>query len=144
MTVERAVGILIETQRIVAEGAGAAGIAAILCHPPAFKNCKVGVVIGGGNINSRLLSQILMRTLVLDGRMATLRIEIIDQPGVMSTITKVIGQTGGNIMDITHHRMFVDLPVKRAESTCWSRRATLTMSPRSSKSLNRLDFPRAA
>jgi threonine dehydratase len=47
--------------------------------------------------------------------MATLRIEIIDQPGVMSTITKVIGQTGGNIMDITHHRMFIDLPVKRAE-----------------------------
>ena len=73
------------------------------------------MVIGGGNIDSRLLSQILMRTLVLDGRMATLRIEIVDQPGVMSTITKVIGQTGGNIMDITHHRMFVDLPVKRAE-----------------------------
>jgi threonine dehydratase len=115
MSVERAVGTLIETQRIVAEGAGAAAIAAIMCHPPAFRNCKVGVVIGGGNIDSRLLSQILMRTLVLDGRMATLRIEIIDQPGVMSTITKVIGQTGGNIMDITHHRMFVDLPVKRAE-----------------------------
>jgi len=115
MAVERAVGMLVETQRLVAEGAGAAGIAAILCHPSAFTNCKVGVVIGGGNVDSRLLSQILMRTLVLDGRMATLRIEIIDQPGVMSTITKVIGQTGGNIMDITHHRMFVDLPVKRAE-----------------------------
>ena len=115
MSVERAVGLLIETQRVVAEGAGAAGLAAILCHPSAFRNCKVGVVIGGGNIDSRLLSQILMRTLVLDGRMATLRIEIVDQPGVMSTITKVIGQTGGNIMDITHHRMFVDLPVKRAE-----------------------------
>ena len=115
MAVERAVGMLVEMQRIVAEGAGAAGLAAILCHPGAFKNCKVGVVVGGGNIDSRLLSQVLMRALVLDGRMATLRIEIVDQPGVMSTITKVIGQTGGNIMDITHHRMFIDLPVKRAE-----------------------------
>jgi threonine dehydratase len=107
--------MLIETQRLVAEGAGAAGLAAILCHPAAFRNCKVGVVIGGGNIDSRLLSQVLMRTLVLDGRMATLRVEIVDQPGVMSTLTRVIGQTGGNIMDITHHRMFIDLPVKRAE-----------------------------
>ena len=115
MSVERAVGTLIETQRIVAEGAGAAGLAAIMCHPSAFRNCKVGVVIGGGNIDSRLLSQILMRTLVLDGRMATLRIEIVDQPGVMSTLTRVIGQAGGNIMDITHHRLFIDLPVKRAE-----------------------------
>ena len=115
MTVERAVGTLIETQRIVAEGAGAAGLAAIMRHPAAFKGCRVGIVIGGGNIDSRLLSQILMRTLVLDGRMATLRIEIVDQPGVMSTLTRVIGQAGGNIMDITHHRLFVDLPVKRAE-----------------------------
>ncbi len=115
MSVERAVGTLIETQRIVAEGAGAAALAAIMCHPGAFKNCKVGIVIGGGNIDSRLLSQVLMRTLVLDGRMATLRIEIVDQPGVMSTLTRVIGQAGGNIMDITHHRFFIDLPVKRAE-----------------------------
>jgi threonine dehydratase len=115
MSVERAVGTLIETQRIVAEGAGAAALAAIMCHPSAFRNCKVGIVVGGGNIDSRLLSQVLMRTLVLDGRMATLRIEIIDQPGVMSTLTRVIGQAGGNIMDITHHRLFIDLPVKRAE-----------------------------
>ena len=115
MSVEKAIGMLVESQRIVAEGAAAAGVAALMCHPGAFKGCKVGVVIGGGNIDSRLLSQILMRTLVLDGRMATLRIEIIDQPGVMSTITNVIGQAGGNIMDITHHRLFVDLPVKRAE-----------------------------
>ncbi len=115
MAVERAVGTLVETQRIVAEGAGAAGLAAIMTHPGAFKGCRVGIVVGGGNIDARLLSQILMRTLVFDGRMATLRIEIIDQPGVMSTLTKVIGQAGGNIMDITHHRLFVDLPVKRAE-----------------------------
>lgn len=115
MTVERAVGMLVETQRIVAEGAGAAALAAIMCHPSAFRNCRVGIVVGGGNIDSRLLSQVLMRTLVLDGRMATLRIEIIDQPGVMSTLTRVIGQAGGNIMDITHHRLFIDLPVKRAE-----------------------------
>lgn len=115
MTVERAVGALVETQRIVAEGAGAAALAAIMCHPGAFKGCRVGIVVGGGNIDSRLLSQILVRTLVLDGRMATLRIEIVDQPGVMSTLTRVIGQAGGNIMDITHHRLFVDLPVKRAE-----------------------------
>ncbi len=115
MSVERAVGTLIETQRIVAEGAGAAALAAIMCHPGAFTNCKVGIVVGGGNIDSRLLSQVLMRTLVLDGRMATLRIEIVDQPGVMSTLTRVIGQAGGNIMDITHHRLFIDLPVKRAE-----------------------------
>ena len=112
-----------------------------MCHPGAFTNCKVGVVIGGGNIDSRLLSQVLMRTLVLDGRMATLRIEIIDQPGVMSTLTRVIGQAGGNIMDITHHRLFFDLPVKRAEVDVLVEPATPTTSPRSLKLLNRLDFP---
>ena len=113
--IERAVQMLIEVQKLVAEGAGAAGIAALLAHPERFKDRRVGVIICGGNIDSRVLAQVLMRGLVRDGRVITLRVEIADQPGVLARLAGSIGKLGGNIIEIYHQRMFFDLPVKRAD-----------------------------
>jgi len=113
--IERAVQMLIEIQKLVAEGAGAAGIAAILANPERFRGKRVGVIICGGNIDSRVLAQVLMRGLVRDGRVITLRVEIADQPGVLARLAGTIGEVGGNIIEIYHQRMFFDLPVKRAD-----------------------------
>ncbi len=112
---ERAVQMLVEVQKIVAEGAGAAGFAALLAHAPRFAGKRVGVIICGGNIDSRLLAQVLMRGLVRDGRVVTLRVEIADQPGTLGRLAQVIGESGGNIIEIYHQRLFFDLPVKRAD-----------------------------
>lgn len=113
--IERAVQSLVEIQKLVTEGAGAAGIAALLAAPERFRGKRVGVVICGGNIDSRMLAQVLMRGLVRDGRVITLRVEIADQPGVLGRMARTIGDTGGNIIEIYHQRMFFDLPVKRAD-----------------------------
>jgi threonine dehydratase len=112
---EQAVQLLVETQKIVAEGAGAAGHAAVLAHPKRFAGKHVGVIICGGNIDSRILSQVLMRGMVRDGRVTTLRIQITDSPGVLGTLARTIGEAGGNIIEIYHQRMFYDLPVKKAD-----------------------------
>jgi threonine dehydratase len=72
-------------------------------------------VICGGNIDGRMLAQVMMRGLVREGRIATLRIEIADQPGVLATVSRLIGATGANIIEVHHQRMFFDLPVKRAD-----------------------------
>jgi len=112
---ERAVHMLVETQRLVSEGAGAAGLAALLAYPELFRGRKVGLVICGGNIDARMLAQVLMRGLVREGRIATLRIEIADQPGVLAAVARLIGSTGANIIEVHHQRMFFDLPVKRAD-----------------------------
>jgi len=113
--IERAVQMLAETQKIVAEGAGAAGLAAMLAEPARFKGRTVAVVICGGNIDVRLLSQVLMRGLVRDGRVVTLRIQISDTPGVLGAVARLIGESGGNIIEIHHQRLFYDLPVKFAD-----------------------------
>jgi threonine dehydratase len=112
---ERAVQHLAEIQKLVAEGAGAAGLAALIAHRDRFAGRRVGTVICGGNIDSRMLSSILMRGLLRDGRMARLRIEITDQPGVLSRLAGIIGKIGGNIVEIYHQRLFQDVPVKKAD-----------------------------
>lgn len=113
--IERAVQILIEEQRLVVEGAGAAGIAALLHEPERFAGRRVATVICGGNIDSRILASVMMRGLVRDGRLVRLRIEIPDEPGVLATVAQAIGETGGNIVEIYHQRMFQDVPVKQAD-----------------------------
>ncbi|HSD33972.1 MAG TPA: threonine ammonia-lyase [Alphaproteobacteria bacterium] len=114
-TLERAVMQLIEVQKLVAEGAGAAGLAAMLAYGERFAGKRVGTVICGGNIDARMLAHILMRGLVRDGRMVRLRIEITDQPGALARLAGVIGKAGGNIIEIYHQRMFHDVPVKKAD-----------------------------
>ena len=112
---EWAVGTLVEEQRIIAEGAGAAGIAAIYARPDLFAGKRVGVVICGGNIDTRLLGSILNRNMMSDGRLVRARIDISDEPGMLAGISDAIGQCGGNIVEIYHQRMFYDVPAKLAK-----------------------------
>ncbi len=113
--IEAAVHVLAEQQNIVAEGAGAAGVAALMNAPERFAGRKVGAVICGGNIDVRLLSWILTRGLVRDGRMVRLRIGIVDRPGVLAKVAQLIGETGGNIIEVYHQRLFHDVPAKHAD-----------------------------
>ncbi|MCA8951491.1 MAG: threonine ammonia-lyase [Planctomycetes bacterium] len=112
---ENAIQLLVSHGKIVAEGAGAAGFAAILRHPEAFADRTVGVVICGGNIDRRMLSTVLLRSLKRDGKVARLRIQMHDVPGMLARITEMIGAAGADIVDIEHERLFVDLGARQAE-----------------------------
>jgi threonine dehydratase len=113
--IERAVQIMVDVQRLIVEGSGAVPLAALMAEPARFKGRKVGLMISGGNIDSRLLSSVLMRGLIRDGRLAKLRISLIDMPGALAAVAGIIGGKGGNIVDVLHQRMFRDVPVKEAE-----------------------------
>ena len=112
---EAAVELLLERQKLVVEGAGAAGIAALLAEPERFRGRRVGIVVTGGNVDARLLASLLMRGLVRGGRLVRLRAELPDLPGVLSRVAGVIGGLGGNIVEVHHQRLFHDTSVKRAE-----------------------------
>ncbi|HVJ54799.1 MAG TPA: threonine ammonia-lyase [Aliidongia sp.] len=112
---ERAIELLVTTQKLSAEGAGAAGVAALLQAPDRFRGKKVATVLCGGNIDPRLLAQILMRGMVRSGRLVRLRAEITDSPGALARVARIIGEEGGNIVEIFHQRLFSDVPVKLAD-----------------------------
>ena len=112
---EDAVEILLDRQKLVAEGAGAAGLAAILAAPERFAGRRVGIIVSGGNIDVRLLASILMRGLVHEGRLVRLRAELPDVPGALSRVSGIIGKHAGNIVEVHHQRLFHDTSVKRAE-----------------------------
>ena len=99
----------------MSEGAGAASLAAVMENKDRFEGRKTGLIVSGGNIDSRLMSSILMRGLVREGRMVRLRVEITDFPGVLSKVSGLIGDSGGNIVEVYHQRLFYDVPVKQAE-----------------------------
>ena len=113
--IEKAISSLFENERVVAEGAGAAGVAAIMKNKNIFSGKRVGTVICGGNIDARLFASILNRKLLMDGRMTKVRIDIIDEPGMLARISNLIAKYGGNIIEIYHQRMFNDVPVKNAK-----------------------------
>ncbi len=112
---EAAVQMFVEIEKSVVEGAGAAALAAVLGNRERFAGRKVGLVVSGGNIDSRLLASILMRGLAREGRMVSVRVEISDAPGTLALVAQLIGEKGGNIIEIYHQRMFYDVPVKMAE-----------------------------
>ena len=112
---EKAISALFENERVVAEGAGAAGVAAIIKNKDIFSGKRIGTVICGGNIDARLFASILNRKLLMDGRMTKVRIDIIDEPGMLARISNLIARYGGNIIEIYHQRMFNDVPVKNAK-----------------------------
>lgn len=114
--IEKALGLLLTIEKMVSEGAGACPLAALIRYPELFKGKKVGLIVSGGNIDTRLLASILMRGLVRDGRISRLRIELPDVPGTLSIISTIIGNQGGNIIDVSHHRLFTDLPAKETYS----------------------------
>jgi len=112
---EGAVELMIERQKLIVEGAGAAGVAALVAEPERFRGRRVGIVLTGGNIDARLLASLLMRGLVRGGRLVRLRAELPDMPGVLSRVAGVIGGLGGNIVEVHHQRLFHDTSVRRAE-----------------------------
>ena len=115
VSLERAVAHCLESEKLVVEGAGAAGIAALMADPKRFAGRSVGLMVCGGNIDSRLLSAILMRTLIRDGRIGRLRIEINDRPGALAAVTEIIARQEGNIVEVSHQRLLADMPAKLAE-----------------------------
>lgn len=112
---ERGVYALATAQKLVAEGAGAAGLAAVLAEPARFAGQRVGIIVTGGNIDPRILSQVLMRGLVREGRIVRLRIGLTDQPGALAKVARLLGEAGANIVEVHHQRLFQDVPVKMAE-----------------------------
>jgi threonine dehydratase len=113
--IESAVEALLERQKLIVEGAGASGVAAVLGAPWRFAGKRVGIVVTGGNIDGRLLASILMRGLVREGRLVRLRAELPDVPGALSRVSAIIGKHAGNIVEVHHQRLFHDTSVKRAE-----------------------------
>lgn len=112
-SIERAVNELLEFEKTVAEGAGAAALAAVIEHPSRFAGKRVGCVISGGNIDPRMMADTLMRGLVRSGRLARLRIDVRDLPGSLAALTRVIAEAGANIVDVVHERVFLASPTQR-------------------------------
>jgi threonine dehydratase len=106
VTIERAIALLIEVEKTVVEGAGAAGLAALLAYPELFRGRKVGLMLSGGNIDTSLLASVLLRGLVRDGRIVQLRLMIGDAPGQLARVATIIGKLGGNIVEVQHQRLF--------------------------------------
>jgi threonine dehydratase len=109
---ERAVSLLLQIEKTVVEGAGAAGFAALLAHADRFKGRNVGLVLCGGNIDTRLLANVLLRDLARSGRLARLRIRLQDRPGALFNVMSVFNSLQVNIVEIYHQRIFTTLPAK--------------------------------
>ena len=111
-SLEQAVSLLLQIEKTVVEGAGAAGLAALLQHPERFAGKTVGVVLCGGNIDTRLLANVLLRDLARSGRLARLRIRLQDQPGALFNVARIFEQQRVNILELAHQRIFTNLPAK--------------------------------
>ncbi|WP_034158841.1 threonine ammonia-lyase [Sphingomonas sp. ERG5] len=111
-SLEEAVSLLLQIEKTVVEGAGAAGLAALLQHPDRFRGKTVGVILCGGNIDTRLLANVLLRDLARSGRLARLRIRLQDQPGALFNVARIFDQQRVNIIEIYHQRVFTTLPAK--------------------------------
>jgi threonine dehydratase len=111
---EHALAMILEIEKAVIEGAAAAGFAAVLRNPALFKGRKVGIVMSGGNIDMRMLSNVILRELSREGRILTLDVAIADQPGALSRVAALIGEAGGNILEVSHNRMMSGLSAKSA------------------------------
>ena len=112
---ERAVALYANVEKTVAEGAGAASLAALLAFPDLFRGKTCGLVLTGGNIDTRLLASVLTRELVREQRLVSLRIIGDDRPGLLGTVSVLIGQMGANIIEVAHNRLALDVPAKGAE-----------------------------
>ena len=112
--IETAVSLYLQIEKTVAEGAGAAGLAALLTHKERFAGRTVGLILTGGNIDTRLLATVLLRDLARSGRMARLRIQLQDRPGALFSVVKLFEKHRINIVEIYHQRIFTPLPAKDA------------------------------
>lgn len=111
---ENAVTLLIEIEKTVVEGAGAAGLAAMIQHPARFQGKHVGLVLCGGNIDTRLLASVLTRELAREGRLSELEVDLPDRPGQLARLTAALAEAGANVIEVVHQRVFTDTPAKSA------------------------------
>ncbi|MFZ1476190.1 MAG: threonine ammonia-lyase [Sphingorhabdus sp.] len=109
---ESALSLLLQIEKTVVEGAGAAGLAAVMAHPEKFKGKNIGIVLSGGNIDTRLLANVLLRDLARSGRLARLQITLQDRPGALYKVMKIFNEHNVNIIEIYHQRIFTTLPAK--------------------------------
>jgi threonine dehydratase len=112
---ERAVNAYLCLQKAIAEGAGAAGLAAMLAQPKRFRGKKVGLILSGGNIDPRILASIMVRELERENRIVSFRLTVYDRPGVLREIATRLGELGANILEVDHRRLFLDVPAKGAK-----------------------------
>ena len=112
--IEQALAALLEIEKTVVEGAAAAAYAAVLDNKQLFHGKRVGIVLSGGNIDMRLLSNVILRELSREGRLLSLEVEIEDRPGLLARVATLVGEAGGNILEVSHNRMMTDMPVKSA------------------------------
>jgi len=113
--IERAIHALLEIEKTVVEGAAAAAYAAVAGNPEMFRGRKVGIVLSGGNIDMRLLSNVILRELSREGRILTIVVAIEDRPGLLARIATLVGEAGGNILEVSHNRMTTDTSAKSAD-----------------------------
>lgn len=113
--IEEAVGLFLEVEKTVAEGAGAVPLAALLEHPDVFRGRRVGLVLSGGNIDPRLLSSVILRSLVRQGRLTRMRVETDDLPGSLGRLATAVGQLGGNLVEVVHERLLGGIPARRVD-----------------------------
>jgi threonine dehydratase len=112
--IERAVNAFLTLQKVMAEGAGAAGLAAMLSEPTRFDGKRVALVVSGGNIDPRILASIMVRELEREDRIVSFRLTIADRPGLLGQIATTLGRLGANILEVDHRRLFLDVPAKGA------------------------------
>ena len=122
---ETALSMLLQIEKTVVEGAGAAGLAAMLAHPKLFRGRNVGIILTGGNIDTRLLANVLLRDLARSGRLARLSVRLQDRPGALFHVARVFDEQQVNIVEVYHQRVFTTLPAKGliAEIECETRDA---------------------
>jgi threonine dehydratase len=111
---ERAVNAYLTLQKTMAEGAGAAGLAAMLAEPDRFRGRRVGLILCGGNIDPRILASVMVRELKREDRIVSFRLSIPDRPGVLGQIATRLGELGTNILEVVHRRLFLDVRAKGA------------------------------
>jgi threonine dehydratase len=112
---ERAIALYANVEKTIAEGAGAGSLAVLLAYPERFKGKTCGLILTGGNIDTRLLASVLTRELVRAQRIVSLRIIGDDRPGLLATVSQTIGAHGANIIEVAHNRLALDVPAKGAE-----------------------------
>ena len=112
---ERAVNAYLTLQKTMAEGAGAAGLAAMLGQPERFRGKKIGLILSGGNIDPRILASVMVRELERASQIVSFRLTIPDRPGVLGPIATRLGALGANILEVDHRRLFLDVPAKGAK-----------------------------
>jgi threonine dehydratase len=113
--IETAIVTLIEEEKLVSEGAGAAGVAALIADPGRFAGLRVGTLICGGNIDPGMLASVIVRHRMRSGRVIRIRVQMVDKPGELATVATAISEARANVLDVAHHRVFGSISAKHAE-----------------------------